>query len=86
MVDIYPIICAVSRATIHDEASRKWLQAALSGSIQLSLRRIYLFAFLRVTTHPRIFAVPLQPNQALGYGETWLTQPLVNAVAPDEGP
>ena len=85
LVDANLLIYAVNRDAIHHEASREWLQETLSGTIQVGLPWICILAFLRVTTHPRIFPVPLQPNQALAYVESWLAQPFVDAVAPGEG-
>ena len=85
LVDANPLTYAPSRGAVHHEALRRLLREKTSGTIQVGLPRICILAFLRVTTHPRIFPVPLQPNQALAYVESWLAQPFVDAVAPGEG-
>lgn len=85
LVDANPLTYPPSRGAVHHEALRRLLREKTSGTIQVGLPRICILAFLRVTTHPRIFPVPLQPNQALAYVESWLAQPFVDAVAPGEG-
>jgi len=85
LIEAILLIYAVNRDAIHHEASREWLQETLSGTIQVGLPWICMLGFLRVTTHPRIFPVSLQPNQALAYFESWLAQPFVDAVALGEG-
>lgn len=44
-----------------------------------------LMAFLRISTHPRIFARPLSPSEALGNVKSLLAQPRVRVLAEDDG-
>src|SRR6056297_1842158 len=41
-------------------------------------------AFLRLTTHPRIFETPLSTDAALDYVNHWLAQPCARALDPGE--
>lgn len=44
-----------------------------------------LIAFLRIATHPRIFARPLSPDDALGNVESLLGLPRVRMLSEEEG-
>jgi len=44
-----------------------------------------LIAFLRIATHPRIFAQPLSPDDALGNVESLLSLPRVRMLSEGEG-
>jgi len=44
-----------------------------------------LIAFLRIATHPRIFAEPLSPDDALGNVESLLSLPRVRLLSEGEG-
>ena len=44
-----------------------------------------LMAFLRISTHPRIFARPLSPDDALGNIESLLSLPRVRLLSEGEG-
>lgn len=44
-----------------------------------------LMAFLRISTHPRIFARPLSPDDALGNVESLLSMPRVRLLSEGEG-
>ena len=44
-----------------------------------------LVAFLRIATHPRIFAQPLSPDDALGNVESLLSLPRVRMLSEGEG-
>ncbi len=44
-----------------------------------------LIAFLRIATHPRIFAQPLSPDDALGNVESLLSLPRIRVLSEGEG-
>jgi len=44
-----------------------------------------IIAYLRITTHPRIFASPLSPSEALGNVESLLSLPRVRVLSEAEG-
>ncbi|MDE0102462.1 MAG: type II toxin-antitoxin system VapC family toxin [Bryobacterales bacterium] len=82
LIDANLLVYAVNRDAFHHNASRTWLEETLGGTVHVGLPWVCILAFLRVTTHPSIFAAPLRPDQALGHVESWLAQPFVEAVAP----
>ena len=58
----------------HGEA-RDWLEQALNGDTRIGLPWQSLTAFLRISTHPRVFADPLHPDEAWAQIEEWLAAP-----------
>ena len=71
------------RAKQHD-ASRAWLEAALSGSQLVRFAWVTLWAFLRISTNPRVFERPLSLREAEGAVSSWLAQPLAGVLDPGE--
>lgn len=78
------LIYAVNRDAPHHPQARHWLEQTLSGHESVGLAWIVVLAFLRITTHPRVFDRPLAAEQALDYVEGWLSQPYVRPVTPGE--
>lgn len=81
LVDANVLIYAVNRGAIRHQAAKAWLDGALSSRETLLIPWISLLAFLRLTTHHRVFEQPLTPDQALGVVESWLSAP--NVVVPE---
>jgi toxin-antitoxin system PIN domain toxin len=84
LVDANLLIYAVNQDAPHHSAAREWLERTLSGRVDVGLPWICILAFLRVTTHRRIFPSPLRPDQAIAFVQSWLNQPFVDAVAPGD--
>jgi len=85
LVDANLLVYAVDADSPRHRAARRWLEKILSGSSQVGLPWIVLLAFLRVTTRTGILRKPLRPERALGYVDSWLSQPYVAAVGPGPG-
>jgi hypothetical protein len=71
------------RAEQHD-ASRAWLQAALSGPELVRFAWLTLWAFLRIGTNPRVFEHPLSTAEAEVVVSSWLAQPAAGILEPGE--
>src|ERR1051325_8711870 len=71
------------RADQHD-ASRQWLEAALSGPGLLRFAWLSLWAFLRISTNPRVFEKPLSIDEAADIVSSWLAQPAAGILDPGE--
>lgn len=61
-----------------------WLHAAINGDRPFGLSSLVAGAFLRIVTHPKVLAKPLDVQQALAIIEPLRTAPAV--VAMDPGP
>jgi hypothetical protein len=71
------------RAEQH-EASRAWLEAALSGPDLVRFAWLTLWAFVRISTNPRAFDRPLSPTEAEAAISSWLAQPVAGILEPGE--
>lgn len=83
IVDANVLLYAVNTASVQHAAAKAWLEAALSGDTRVGLPWLSLLAFLRIATHPSLFARPLSVDQALDVMDLWCTAP--NVVHPEPG-
>lgn len=56
------------------ERARRWWQECLSGDEAVGLTHPCLFAFLRISTNPRIFTNPLTLAAATAHLRSWMTR------------
>ena len=82
LVDANVLIYAVNETAVQHRRSRAWLDSALVGSEPIGLAWTVLLAFLRLATHPSVFAHPLTPEQATSIVREWLSQPAAVVVEP----
>jgi toxin-antitoxin system PIN domain toxin len=71
------------RAAQH-EASKRWLEAALSGSELVRIAWPTLWAFLRIATSPKVFEQPLSITEATAAVSSWLGRPNTATLDPGE--
>jgi uncharacterized protein len=71
------------RAEQHAQ-SRQWLEAALSGTELVRFAWLTLWAFLRISTNPRVFESPLSTTEAVALVSAWLQRPNTGIVEPGE--
>ncbi|GAB18996.1 hypothetical protein GOEFS_073_00150 [Gordonia effusa NBRC 100432] len=84
LVDANILIYTVNNDAAQQNRCKSWLIDELSSGRPVGLPWVSLLAFIRVTTHQRIFATPLEPTQALGVIDSWLALP--NVSTPEPGP
>lgn len=82
LVDVNLLLYAVNSDLERHEAARRWWQETLSGTEPVGLPWVVVLAFVRLTTHPRVFERPLEVDQAVAYVDEWLAQPVADVVAP----
>jgi uncharacterized protein len=63
---------------------KRWLELTINGPGAYGVSPQVLSSVVRITTHPRIFARPSRPEQALDFCESILHQP--NATVIEPGP
>jgi toxin-antitoxin system PIN domain toxin len=71
------------RSRLHDQSSA-WLEATLSGPSLVRFAWLTLWAFLRISTNPRVFEHPLTTTEALQTVSSWLAQPAAGVLEPGE--
>jgi uncharacterized protein len=82
LVDANVLLYAVNSASEHHVASRRWLDAALSGADTVGLAWVPLLAFVRLTTKVGLFPSPLRPDEALRQVSDWCGAPAAVMVGP----
>lgn len=82
VVDANVLIYASNSDSIHHEASRDWLDTALSGRESVGFTWIVLLAYLRLTTNPRLFPSPMSSTEAFAQVERWLDTPAATILHP----
>ena len=84
LVDANLLLYAHDPRAAQHEASRAWLEAALSGPELVRFAWLTLWAFLRISTSSRVFERPLSAKEAEALVSSWLAQPVVGLLEPGE--
>lgn len=71
------------KAEQHDK-SRRWLEAVLSGTDIVGFAWLTLWAFVRISTNPRVFDNPLSASEAADAVSSWLDQPVSTILQPGD--
>jgi uncharacterized protein len=72
LVDANVLLYGVNGAAREHAAARGWLDDALSGAEAVAFAWTVVLAFLRLSTHPAVFAQPLKVEEAASVAEAWL--------------
>ncbi len=84
LIDANLLIYAINQDSPHHMKAKQWLEKTFSGTTSVGLPWIVILAFLRITTHAKIFEKPLSSEQAVSYVEAWLNQPYNKFIVPGE--
>jgi uncharacterized protein len=84
LVDANVLLYAVNESSPHNGPARDWLDRALASDESIGLPWASLLAFLRLATHPGVFASPLSVDDALGVLRGWLSSPAAIPVGPGD--
>lgn len=82
LVDTNVLIYAINEDSTHHAQCRTWIERAISRSALVGLSWTVILAFIRVTTHARVFEEPLLPGKAIAYVDEWISHPVVELIAP----
>ena len=84
LVDANILLYAVNQESAHHQTVRACLEDAINGDEPVGMAWVVLLAFLRVSTHPRAFARPLDADGAMGIMNAWLAHPNVRIIVERE--
>ena len=84
LVDANLLLYAYDPRAADHERSKRWLEASLSGQAFVRFAWLSLWAFLRISTNPRVFERPLTMTEAEAAVATWLAQPVADILEPGE--
>ena len=80
--DINLLIYAHNDQAPEHSRARAWWEAALNGKVAVGLPWISIGGFIRLMTHPRVLARPMDIHQAILHVRSWLVQPPVRILHP----
>jgi len=66
------------------EPARSWWEQCLNGTIPVGLCHPVVFAFVRISTNPRVYANPLSLERAARHVETWFARGVTRTLLPDQ--
>lgn len=84
LVDANLLLYAYDPDSPQHDASRRWLEDALSGSRPVRFAWMTIWAFLGISTNPRVFVRPLSAAEAHEAVAAWLDQPCAGILEPGE--
>ncbi len=84
-LDVNVLLYASDRSSERHQKARRFLDACAAGPEILCLAWPTLMSYLRIATHPRIFAAPLSPEEALGNVSALLALPHIRPLAELDG-
>lgn len=84
-IDVNVLLYASDRSSDRHEAASRFLASCAKSPEILCLAWPTLMSYLRIATHPRIFAAPLTPAQALGNVSSLVALAHVRAVSELDG-
>lgn len=84
-IDVNILLYAADEACLHSGKCREFLERCAGDAELCCLAWPTVMGFLRMSTHPAIFADPLSPEEALRNMESLLCLPQVRVLSEDEG-
>ena len=82
VLDVNILLYAYNADAPEHATVRKWLDGLLASREWIGLTWLTLWAFLRITTNPRIFPRPLSVKEAFEITRRWLELPTVVLIEP----
>jgi predicted nucleic acid-binding protein len=80
-VDVNVLIYASDRSSDRHERARRFVETCAAGPEILCLTWPTLMSYPRIATHPRTFAAPLNPDEALSNVASLVGLPHVRVVS-----
>lgn len=84
IVDANVLLYARNSSDPRHPQARAFLERVLNGPHRVGLPWQSLTAFLRISTHPRVFSAPLSASAASDQVDEWLAAPAAWVPAPGE--
>lgn len=84
LIDANVLLYSRDSLSPRHEVARIWLELTLSSAEDVRVGLVSLLAFVRISTHPRVFSTPLEVAAALETIEEWLALPNFRVAEPTE--
>ena len=82
LLDVNILLYSYDETSSHHRPMRRWLQELLSGTEEVGIPWLTLWAFVRIATNSRISETPLEPRAAIRVLQDLLSWPRVRIVEP----
>ena len=82
ILDANLLLYAYNADAPEHDAARAWVQGILAGRDWVGLAWLTIWAFLRISTNPRLFLQPLPVQEAFEIVRGWLVIPSVVVIQP----
>jgi toxin-antitoxin system PIN domain toxin len=82
IIDANLLIYFYNEASTRHRRAATWLDSLINSTEQIGLPWITLWAFLRLSTSPRVLPRPLAPDEAFAIVRDWTEQPDVIVIHP----
>jgi toxin-antitoxin system PIN domain toxin len=76
LLDANVLLYAADSSSTRHEACARWLERGFGGQRRIALPWQTIGAFLRISTHPRVFRQPLTSREAWAMVDQWLAAPV----------
>ena len=80
--DVNILVHAVNADSPKNDTIRSWWDTCLNGVQPVVLPWVVILGFIRITTNPRIFGLPLSVEEATHYIREWIGKPSVRIITP----
>lgn len=80
--DVNVLVIAHRRDASRHERMLGWLEAAVNGANPIGVPSIVLSGFIRIVTHPKVFAIPTPLVEALAFCEAIKDAPNASPIIP----
>lgn len=77
LLDANILLYAIDKTSPHHEPAASWLTETLNGTQRIALPWQTIGAFVRISTHPRIYERPLSGDAAWKVVNSWLSRELI---------
>ena len=81
--DVNLLLYATDETSPFFERAHGWWSHCLNGREPVGLCHVVLFAFLRLSTNPRVFEAPLRLEEAEDIVQTWLDRRVTRVLLPE---
>jgi uncharacterized protein len=84
-LDVNILLYASDSGSPHFQRAKSFVDSCITGKEVFSLGWPTIMSYLRIATHPAVFAHPLSPGEAMANIETLLSLPHVRFLSEEEG-
>lgn len=82
--DVNVLLYAYDSDSLRHAPCAAWLSGVLSGAEEVGLSFVVALGFIRLVTHPAVWARPMPTTDAIAIVRSWLARPQVRLLQPTD--